>query len=129
MITVFVCRLCDRDPAVQDTSAAEGGAFVKQMKRALAPMKDVVVKPVDCLGGCDYGFEGQPNGCCSVGLAGDGRYSYVLNGFNPETDEWKILEFVKLYKKRRNGRIACADSPRRSEIAPHLATRVPPFAK
>ncbi len=129
MITVFVCRLCDRDPAVQDTSAAEGGAFLKQMKHAFAPMKDVVVKPVDCLGGCEYGHTDKPNGCCSVGFAGEGRYSYVFNGFQPEGDAWKVLEFMKLYKKRRSGRIACADSEHRSQIAPHLATRVPPFAK
>lgn len=129
MITVFVCRLCDRDPTVQDTVAAEGGAFLKQMKRVLAPMKDVVVKPVDCLGGCECSPEKQPNGCCSVGFAGEGRYSYVFNGLNPATDEWKVLQFLKLYKMRRSGRIACADSPHRTDIAPHLATRVPPFVK
>jgi predicted metal-binding protein len=129
MITVCVCRLCDRDPAVQDTAGAEGGIFMKQVKRLLAPVKDVVVKPVDCLGGCEWNPNGKPNGCCSVSFAGEGRYSYVFNGLDPEKDEWKVLEFLKLYKKRRSGRIACADSVHRAEIAPHLATRVPPFVK
>lgn len=129
MITVFVCRQCDRDPAVQDTPAAEGGAFLKKVKRLLLPMKDVVVKPVDCLGGCECGQTGQPNGCCSIGFAGEGRYSYVFNGLKPETDEWKIGELLRLYKQRKSGRITSVDSPHRAEIAPHIATRVPPFAK
>jgi len=52
-----------------------------------------------------------------------------LNQLDPAKDGWKVLEFLRLYTKRRNGRIACAESDRRAEIAPHLATRVPPFAK
>ena len=102
---------------------------MKEVKALLAGAKDVQVKPVDCLGGCECSPDAALNGCCSVGFAGEGRYSYVFNRLKPDVDGWKVLEFLRLYKKRKSGRISCADSVQRAEIAPHLATRVPPFAK
>jgi predicted metal-binding protein len=126
-ITVFVCRTCDRDPARMETLAAEGGGFGEVVRKLLKGMTNVRVRTVKCLGGCEcYGDGTTVNGCCSVGLAGEGRFSYVLNRFDPAADGWKVPEFLRLYRKRPNGRIVCGESERADELRPHVAARVPP---
>ena len=125
-IDVYVCITCDREARKVDTPEAEGRGFAAAVRKLLAAEQDVKVRSVKCLGGCECPKAGAVNGCCSVGFAGTGRFSYVFNLLKPEHDGWKVLEFLRLYRMRPNGRIACADSSRRAELAPHLATRVPP---
>jgi predicted metal-binding protein len=122
-VTVFVCTMCDRDPAKVEAPRAEGLAYLAHVKKLLRG-QPVKVCGVKCLGGCEA--NGTPNGCCSVGLAGEGRHSYVFNKLNPSTDDWKLLEFLKLYLRKPHGRIMCGESARADELRPHVATRVPP---
>jgi predicted metal-binding protein len=126
VITVFVCATCDRDPARRERPGAEGLGFLRAVRRLLRAEVDVQVKSVRCLGGCECPAAGAVNGCCSVGLAGPGRHSYVINKLDPAADGWKIREFIRLYRARRNGRIRCGESPQAGELRPHVATKVPP---
>lgn len=123
-VTVFVCRTCDRDKAKWETPEAEGVGFLGQVRRLLRGDASVKVRAVACLGGCEC--NGTPNGCCSVGLAGKGRFGYVLNQFDPAQDGWKVLEFLRLYRLKPNGRIVCRDSDHYDQLTGHVATRVPP---
>lgn len=125
-IDVYVCATCDRDPAkVETPQAGEGKRLHGVLKRLLAAEADVGVRSVKCLGGCECPKGGAANGCCSVGFSAPGRFSYVFNLLGP-ADGWKVVEFLRLYRMRPNGRIACKDSPRRAELGPHVLTRVPP---
>lgn len=121
--TVFVCTMCDRDPTRMETPQAEGLAYLAQLKK-LFKDQPVKVCGVKCLGGCEA--NSTPNGCCSVGLVGEGRHSYVFNQLNPTTDDWKLLEFLERYFKRPPGRILCRESERGDELRPHVCTCVPP---
>ncbi|PZP38863.1 MAG: hypothetical protein DI585_06030 [Pseudomonas fluorescens] len=127
IIKVFVCRSCDRDPARWEKEGAEGAGFLVQVRKLLKHFPDVEVKGMNCLGGCEC--SGMPNGCCSVGFASRGRFSYVFNQLKPDVDGWKVVELLKLYRKRGNGRIACADSEHNDALRPHVATRVPSAEK
>jgi predicted metal-binding protein len=123
-ITLYVCAVCDRNPTVADTPAAEGRIFYQQVQAHFAGHEGIRVKSVKCLGGCEC--NGTPNGCCSVALTSHGRHTYVLNQLNPAADVWKLDEFLRLYNARPNGRIWCRDSVHAEALRPHIATRVPP---
>jgi predicted metal-binding protein len=132
-VALHVCTTCDRDPARMETPQAEGTGFLNALETHFAqsplPGTKLILKPVKCLGGCECLPAGssRPNGCCSVGLSAPGRWSYVLNRFNPESDIWKLAELLRLYLERPNGRIASKESPHRDAIKGHIGTRVPPF--
>jgi len=126
MIDVYVCATCDRDMRKVDTEMAEGRRFVAAVRRLLESEKDVRVRSVKCLGGCECPKNGAASGCCSIGFSSPGRFSYVFNLLKPESDGWKVLEFLRLYRMRPNGRIACGDSKHKATLGPHVLTRVPP---
>lgn len=124
-ITLYVCRSCDTNPSKMETpEARKGRTFLRLLRKALASQADITLRPITCLGGCEH--SGTPNGCCSVGLAATGRYSYVLNKLQPTTDVWKVLEFLRLYRKAPQGIIRSKNSPHAEYLRPHIATRVPP---
>ncbi len=106
------------------TPEAMGRAWFKELKAKL-DNDNVVVTGVNCLGGCDcLTGGGAAAGCCSVGLMGEGRFSYVMNQFEPEKDELKLLELLRRYGLREDGKLSCGDVP---ELVPHIATRLPPL--
>lgn len=124
--TVFVCRGCDRLPAKQDSEAAEGAEFYRELKKLLRPLP-VTVRASGCMGGCDCGDGMAENGCCTVGIGSHGRFGYVLNKFDPARDGWKVMELVQLYLAGKRGKIASKEHPRAGEIRPHIATKLPPL--
>ena len=78
----------------------------------------------NCLGGCECSAaQGAVNGCCSVGLTGEGKYGYVLNQLVPGEDDGKVEEFVRRYTARVDGKLGCGEEP---ELKRHIATRLPP---
>lgn len=123
MITLFVCLNCDRETARIHAPDADGRGWFKNLKKALAGQDGVQVKSVNCLGGCECSVaEGDGNGCCSVGLVGSGKFGYVLNQLVPGMDDWKVLDFIKRYQRRKDGLLGCKDVP---ELKRHIATRLP----
>lgn len=122
MITLYVCLNCDRDPVRLHAPEAEGRGWFKTLKKALAGHEGVQVKSVNCLGGCECTSKGVANGCCSVGLMAPGKFGFVLNQFLPGQDDGKIMEFLRRYAARKDGRLGCHDEP---DLNRHVATRLP----
>ncbi|TKW61091.1 MAG: DUF1636 domain-containing protein [Blastochloris viridis] len=123
LITLYVCAVCDRNPSRLDTAQAQGYLFLRKLRHVFKGENDIKLKSVKCLGGCEC--NGKPNGCCSVGLTSANRHSYVLNQLDPQKDIWKIIEFLRLYRAQKNGRIYCKHSIHADVLRPHVATRIP----
>jgi predicted metal-binding protein len=126
MITVFVCLKCDCCGDCVDTGKAEGYGWFKALKLRLQHMDNVQVKSVNCLGGCEYSVaEGQDNGCCSVGLVGQGKFGYVLNQLVPGEDDDKVVLLVERYLARKDGLLTPKGTDLTREVRRHIATRLP----
>lgn len=124
MVTLWVCLNCDRQMARVHTAEAEGRAWFKYLKKSLQGTEGLQVKSANCLGGCESNVpEGSENGCCTVGLGADGKYSYVLNRFAPDADNAKLMELLDRYRQFEDGRLRCSERP---DLSAHIATRLPP---
>lgn len=122
IVTLFVCLRCDRDAARFETAEAEGRGWFKILKQAFADNDGVQVRSTNCMGGCEC--SGMPNGCCSVGLVSEGKYGFVLNQLNPESDTAKLEILVQRYQESGDGRLKCGNEP---DLLRHIATRLPPL--
>lgn len=126
MITVFVCVNCDRCGECADTDKAEGYAWLKSLKNLFRGRPEVQVKSVNCMGGCECSAaEGQDNGCCSVGLVGQGKFGYVLNQLVPVMDDAKVELLVERYLARKDGLLTPKGTDLTREVRRHIAARLP----
>ncbi len=129
MHTVFVCINCDKaTKKIGIETAKSGKALLKRLKIKIqsSDMQDIVnVKSIKCLGGCEEGKEHGKNSCCCVGFNAVNKHACLFNKLTPE-DDWKILEFLKLYIKNSHGRIITSDSTYAEDIRPHYLCRIPP---
>jgi predicted metal-binding protein len=116
-VTIFVCVSC----AVEGASADKPGrALYDTVSTALAarPGCAATVKPVDCLAVCK-----RP---CTVALAGDGKWTYVVGDLSPDTHADDVIAAALSYGATTNGIIPWRERPQ--SFRKGVISRIPPLS-
>jgi predicted metal-binding protein len=118
-VTVFVCVSCRR--VRDDTGVVDepGAAFASGLKQRLeaAGAGDITVAPIDCLAVC--------NRPCTVAIAADGCWTYVLGDLDPQEHCGQIADAVIAYKRSGNGIVPWEERP--AAFRKGVVARIPPL--
>ncbi|MDB5394325.1 MAG: hypothetical protein JWM91_1831 [Rhodospirillales bacterium] len=116
-VTIFICISCTVEGARSDQP---GRALFDAVSSAIAekPACNAVVKPVDCLAVCK-----RP---CTVALAGDGKWTYVVGDLSPDTHADDVIAAALSYGATANGIIPWRERPQ--SFRKGVISRVPPVA-
>jgi len=115
--TLFVCTTC-RVPTGpgEDQFTTPGQGFARNLCEALAGEPGVDVVEVECLAVCKR--------ACTVGLAGPGKWTYVIGDLSEAIIASEVVPAVRAYAASSNGIVAWKERPvsfRKGVIA-----RIPP---
>jgi predicted metal-binding protein len=115
-VTIFICTSCTADRAQPDRP---GRALFEAVGQAIAARPDcnIAVEPVDCLAVCK-----RP---CTIALAGDGKWTYVVGDLSPETHVDDVMAAALSYGASTNGIIPWRERP--LPFRKGVISRVPPL--
>ena len=101
-VTIFVCVSCTVDGARSDKP---GRDLFERVSGAIGDRPDcqAEVKAVDCLAVCK-----RP---CTVALAGDGKWTYVVGDLDPDTHAEDVIAAALSYGATINGIIPWKQRP------------------
>jgi predicted metal-binding protein len=115
-VTIFICVSCTIEGARSDKPGRE---LFEQVSDAIAarPGCGAEVKAVDCLVVCK-----RP---CTVALAGDGKWTYVVGDLSPDTNADDVIAAALSYGATSNGIIPWKERPQ--SFRKGVISRVPPL--
>jgi predicted metal-binding protein len=116
-VTIFVCVSCSVDGARSDKP---GRALFERVSGAIGDRLDckAEVKAVDCLAVCK-----RP---CTVALAGDGKWTYVVGDLDPDTNAEDVIAAALSYGATMNGIIPWKQRPQ--SFRKGVISRIPPLS-
>lgn len=114
-VTVFVCTVCRRG---DDADSRPGKILLDALEQRLSPSdrEIVAIEPVECLGVCT-----RP---CTVALAGQGKWTYVLGDLDAENDVDELVESARRFAASANGIVPWKERP--SAFRKGVVSRAPP---
>jgi predicted metal-binding protein len=115
-VTIFICISCTVEGARNEQP---GRALFDAVSSAIdaKPGCGAAVKPVDCLAVCK-----RP---CTVALAGDGKWTYVVGDLSPDTHAEDVVNAALSYGATANGIIPWKQRPQ--SFRKGVISRVPPL--
>lgn len=115
-VTIFICVSCTIEGARSDKPGQE---LLEQVSHAIAarPGCRAEVKAVDCLAVCK-----RP---CTVALAGDGKWTYVVGDLSPDTNADDVIAAALSYGATANGIIPWKERPQ--SFRKGVISRIPPL--
>lgn len=115
-VTIFICVSCTGEGARPEQP---GRALFDAVSSAIGANGDcnVAVKPVDCLAVCK-----RP---CTVALAGDGKWTYVVGDLSPDTHADDVVAAALSYGATANGIIPWKERPQ--SFRKGVISRIPPL--
>jgi len=115
-VTIFICVSCTIEGTRSDKPGRE---LFEQVSNAIAarPGCRAEVKAVDCLAVCK-----RP---CTVALAGEGKWTYVVGDLNPETHAADVIAAALSYGETINGIIPWKQRPQ--SFRKGVISRIPPL--
>jgi predicted metal-binding protein len=115
-VTIFICVSCTIEGARLDKP---GQVLLEQVSHAIAarPGCGAEVKAVDCLAVCK-----RP---CTVALAGDGKWTYVIGDLSPDTNADDVIAAALSYGATSNGIIPWKERPQ--SFRKGVISRIPPL--
>lgn len=115
-VTIFICVSCTIEGARSDKPGQE---LLEQVSHAIAarPGCRAEVKAVDCLAVCK-----RP---CTVALAGDGKWTYVVGDLSPDTNADDVIAAALSYGTTANGIIPWKERPQ--SFRKGVISRIPPL--
>jgi predicted metal-binding protein len=115
-VTIFICVSCTIEGARSDRPGQE---LLEQVSRAIAARAGcgAEVKAVDCLAVCK-----RP---CTVALAGDGKWTYVVGDLSPDTNADDVVAAALSYGATANGIIPWKERPQ--SFRKGVISRIPPL--
>lgn len=124
-VELLVCTTCrcavPTDPnSGQSADAADD--VHRDGTRLLAALEDglpegVVLRGVECLSNCKRG--------CTIVLRGNGRWTYVYGGFDPDTDCDTVRTGAEKYRDAPDGRVPWRARP--EHFKRNCIARIPPL--
>ncbi|MBM3517930.1 MAG: DUF1636 domain-containing protein [Alphaproteobacteria bacterium] len=121
MQTMYVCRSCVWDHAVEVDGVRQGALLAEAIEKIYAKWArrgDLNMRVVYCLGGCL-----NP---CNVGFRTRGKYFYRFNKLTPQNAQ-ALIDFAAAYIDSPMGDIPPAELPK--GLQGHMVVRVPPPAR
>lgn len=115
-VTIFICVSCT---AEGERSDRPGRILFETVSSAIGRRQDcsAEVKAVDCLAVCK-----RP---CTVALAGDGKWTYVVGDLSPETHADDVVAAALSYGATSNGIIPWKQRPQ--SFRKGVISRIPPL--
>jgi predicted metal-binding protein len=111
-VTVFVCISCNGS----DVGAERQGRILFDAVTVRAAGA-VTVTPVECLAVCK-----RP---CTIALAGEGKWTYVVGDLNPERDADDVIAACMSYAATTDGIVPWRQRPQ--SFRKGVVSRVPPI--
>jgi predicted metal-binding protein len=118
-VTIFVCVACRRARAdLPDGFDEPGKSLAEALRERIAGAGGATpVETVDCLAVCD-----RP---CTVALAGDGKWTYLIGDLDAETHLDEIVGAAASFAASANGIVPWKDRP--ASFRKGVVARVPPL--
>ena len=115
---VFVCISCKRRLGDDDSQFDHPGpALAATVRMLLADDPTIDVVDVDCLAVCK-----RP---CTVALAGDGKWTYVVGDLDNVTHCEEVAAAARAYAKSENGIVPWKERP--ATFRKGVISRIPPL--
>ena len=92
--------------------------MLDSVTRAAGGVREVEVRGVPCLMGCEHG--------CNVAISADGKLAYVLGSFEPDADAaTALVEYAAGHAKSESGVVPFKQWPQ--GVKGHFVARIPPL--
>jgi predicted metal-binding protein len=101
-VTVFVCISCRE----ADSDERPGAALIQSLRDRISCQDEcatLAIEPVECLAVCK-----RP---CTVALAGDGKWTYVIGDIDKNADAEGVIAAARSFAASDNGIVPWKDRP------------------
>ncbi|MGO4667373.1 DUF1636 family protein [Bosea sp. 2YAB26] len=118
-VTIFVCVACRRARAdLPEGYDQPGLGFAEALRERIARDGGTLpVEPVDCLAVC--------NRPCTVALAADGKWTYLIGDLDADTHIAEIVDAAASFAASANGIVPWKERP--ASFRKGVVARVPPL--
>ncbi|MBV7408306.1 DUF1636 domain-containing protein [Maritimibacter sp. DP1N21-5] len=115
---ITVCDTCKREGWAERGAEVTDGVLLAELVEAAASGRDVAVKRVSCLMGCDHG--------CNVAVQAMGKLCYTIGRFEPTQDAARgIVDWAEKHAASATGQVPYREWPQ--AVKGHFVTRHPPI--
>lgn len=116
---ITICDTCKREGwETGDMDQTDGESLAALIEVAATGLSGVKTRRISCLMGC--------KNACNVAIQGQGKLSYTLGGFAPDTDAATgIVGYAMSHASSETGQVPYRDWPQ--AIKGHFITRHPPL--